>query len=183
VSPISLWSSSPADSFGRRWGENTPCVTANGREAMNLTRRDLAAAGVLALSASTLIRPALAEVADETAVTQAVEALRKAVFEADKAKLGALIADQASYGHSDARVQNKTEFIEGVMTRKAIVKLLAQSELKIAIVGNNAIARHIATIESETDGKPNSTKIGSLKVWVKQDGNWKLLANQNYKLA
>jgi hypothetical protein len=33
------------------------------------------------------------------------------------------------------------------------------------------------------DGKPNSTKIGALQVWQKQDGSWKLLARQGYKLA
>jgi len=47
-----------------------------GGKAMQLTRRHLAAAGALALGASNLIRPALADAADEAAVTQAVEALR-----------------------------------------------------------------------------------------------------------
>jgi ketosteroid isomerase-like protein len=37
--------------------------------------------------------------------------------------------------------------------------------------------------ESETDGKINHTKIGILAVWQKQDGGWKLLARQGYKLA
>ena len=32
------------------------------------------------------------------------------------------------------------------------------------------------------DGKPTTTKIGVLQVWQKQDGNWKLLARQGYKL-
>ena len=44
----------------------------NGRIAMNLTRRDLAAAGVFALSATTLIVPAMAATDDEEAVKQAV---------------------------------------------------------------------------------------------------------------
>ena len=150
---------------------------------MRLTRRDLAAAGVLALGASTLVRPAQAEAADEAAVNQAVEALRKAWVEQDKAKLAALTAEELSYGHSDGRVQNKAEYIDGVMTRKAIVKSFAFPDLKVAIVGNNAIARHILTAEIETEGKTSSIKIGTLKVYVKQDGNWKLLANQGYKLA
>jgi hypothetical protein len=57
----------------------------NGRIAMNLTRRDLAAAGVFALSATTLIVPAMAATDDEEAVKQAVEALRKAILAQDKA--------------------------------------------------------------------------------------------------
>ena len=51
----------------------------NGRIAMNLTRRDLAAAGVFALSATTLIVPAMAATNDEEAVKQAVDALRTAI--------------------------------------------------------------------------------------------------------
>jgi ketosteroid isomerase-like protein len=50
------------------------------------------------------------------------------------------------------------------------------------VVGNNAVARHLYVSESEMDGKPNSVKIGVLQVWQKQDGNWKLLARQGYKL-
>src|ERR1700736_799947 len=63
----------------------------NGRIAMNLTRRDLAAAGVFALSATTLIVPAMAATDDET-VKQAVEALRKAILTQDKATLETLAA-------------------------------------------------------------------------------------------
>ena len=150
---------------------------------MELTRRHLAAAGVLALGASTLIRPALAEAWDEGAVKEATESLRKALFAQDKAKLEALIAEQVSYGHSDGRVQNKAEFVDGTMTRKATVKSLEFPELKVAIVGNAAIARHLWVSESELDGKPTSTKIGVLAVWQKQDGSWKVLARQAYKLA
>jgi hypothetical protein len=64
---------------------------------MNLSRRNLAAAGALALGATTLIRSAHAEAADETAVKTAVEELRMAWFKQDKAKLDSLTADQLSY--------------------------------------------------------------------------------------
>ena len=150
---------------------------------MELTRRHLAAAGVLALGASALIGPALADAGDEGAVKEATESLRKALFAQDKAKLEALIAEQVSYGHSDGRIQNKAEFVDGTMTRKATVKSLDFPELKVAIVGNAAIARHLWVSESELDGKPTSTKIGVLAVWQKQDGSWKVLARQAYKLA
>ena len=150
---------------------------------MELTRRHLAAASVLALGASTLIRPALADAGDEGAVKEASESLRKALFVQDKAKLEALRAEQVSYGHSDGRIQNKAEFVDGTMTRKATVKSLDFPELKVAIVGNAAIARHLWVSESELDGKPTSTKIGVLAVWQRQDGSWKVLARQAYKLA
>ena len=93
----------------------------------------------------------------------------------------ALCAEQLSYGHSDGRVQNKAEFIEGVMTRKAILKSVTLSDHTITVTGTDAIARHTWASESETDGKPTSTKIGVLQVWQKQGGNWKLLARQGFR--
>jgi ketosteroid isomerase-like protein len=125
---------------------------------------------------------ALGESADEAAVNRAVDALRKALLEADKARLQ-LTADQVSYGHSDGKVQTKAQFIDGVIGRKAVVKSLDFPELSIAVVGDAAIARHIYSSESETDGKPASVRIGALQVWQKQDGSWKLVARQGFKLA
>lgn len=151
---------------------------------MKLSRRDLAAAGAFALGAASLLPspPAQAEGADETALNQAVEALRKATLAQDKAKLEQLLADQVSYGHSSGRVENKTEVINGVMNRKSVVKSIDFPELKVAVVGNGAVARHLWVSQSEMEGKPTTTKIGVLQVWQKQDGNWKLLARQGYKL-
>ena len=143
---------------------------------MNIARRQLAVAGALALGGLGLLRnsSAVAESADEAAIAQAVEALRKAIFGQDKTQLEALAADQLSYGHSDGRVQNKAEFIEGVMTRKAIVKSITLSDHTITVVGNDAIARHTWASESETDGKPTSTTIGVLQVWQQHGGTWQL---------
>jgi hypothetical protein len=150
---------------------------------MRITRRDLTIAGALTLGGLGLWRSsaAVAESADEVAVAQAVEALRKAIFGQEKPQLEALCAEQLSYGRSDGRVENKAQFINGVMTRKAILKSLTLSDHTIAIVGVAAIARHTWASESETDGKLTSTKIGVLQVWQKQDGAWKLLARQSVR--
>jgi ketosteroid isomerase-like protein len=152
---------------------------------MHVTRRDLALAGALALSVPSLFfgSPAFAETDDEAAVRQNVEALRESLLKADKAQLERLTAAQLSYGHSDGRVQNKAEFIDGVMTRKATVKSLTFPDLKIEVAGDAAIARHLYESESEMDGKTNNVRIGTLEIWHKQGGNWKLLARQGYKLA
>jgi ketosteroid isomerase-like protein len=152
---------------------------------MQVSRRELAVASALTIGASGLLRrtAAHAEPADEVAVSQAVEELRKALLDKDKARLEQLTAEQLSYGHSDGRVQTKAEFIDGVITRKALVKSLTFPDLKVVPAANAAIARHLYASESETDGKSNTTRLGVLAVWQKQDGRWKLLARQGYKLA
>jgi hypothetical protein len=124
-----------------------------------------------------------AEAADEAGVTESVEILRKGLLEADRTKLAQVTSAQISYGHSDGRVETKEQFIHAVMTRPQVVKSLAFPELKVAVVGDAAIARHISLAESERDGKATTTRIGALQIWQKQNGAWKLLARQGFRLA
>jgi ketosteroid isomerase-like protein len=42
--------------------------------------------------------------------------------------------------------------------------------------------RHNLTGETESAGKTNAVKIGVLMVWQKQDGRWKLLSRQAYRI-
>jgi ketosteroid isomerase-like protein len=152
---------------------------------MDLSRRELAVASAVALAVPGLLLSGFSSVeasADEAAVSENVEVLRKAILEADKSKLEQVAAGQISYGHSDGRVETKDQFINGVMTRKQTVKSLAFPDLKVAVVGNAAVARHIYLAESELEGKPTTTRIGALQVWQKQEGAWKLLARQGFRL-
>ena len=151
---------------------------------MRVTRRDLAVAGALALSVPSLFlsSTALAETDDEAAVRQNVEALREALLKAGKAQLERLSADQLSYGHSDGRVQNKAEFIDGVMTRKAKVKSINFPDLKIAVAatpqsrGTSMIPNPKPTANPTMSGSApcrsgkSRAAIGSC--WPGKDTNW-----------
>ena len=107
---------------------------------MKLSRRHLAAAGALALSAPTLIRSAHAQSADEATVKKAVEELRTAWIKQDKAKIELLTAEQLSYSHSDARLQNRGELI-GFGGGGG---LLEWPDMTVqVVVGNNAVVGHL----------------------------------------
>jgi ketosteroid isomerase-like protein len=151
---------------------------------MDVSRRDVVVAGAFALGASSLLlgSSASAQVGDEAAVAQNVEILRKAWQQADRSGLDQVTSEQVSYGHSDGRVENKEQFIQNVMARKQVVKSLTFPDLKLFVVGNAAVVRHIFLSESEQDGKATTTRIGVVQVWQKQDGNWKLLARQGFRL-
>jgi len=148
---------------------------------MELTRRELAGLSVLALGATAFVGSVQAESADEATIKKVVDELRTAWFKQDKAKLESLTAEQLSYSHSDARLENKAKFIDGVMTRKATFKSLEFPDLTVQTVGNVAVVRHLWVSESELEGKVTNTKIGVLQVWQKQDG-WKLLARASWRL-
>ena len=152
---------------------------------MDVTRRNLAIVGAVALGTASLVGSSavLADASDEAAVKENVEALRKALLSPDKGQLQQLTAAQLSYGHSSGKLQSKAQFVDGVITRKAVVKSLTFPDLTVAVVGDAAIARHLYVSEFEIDGKPHSVRIGVLAVWQKQDGSWKLLARQAYDLS
>jgi ketosteroid isomerase-like protein len=142
----------------------------------------LAFAAVLACGSFAMSGASIAQSGDEAAVNAAVEALRKAMVDTDRAKLSELTSEKLSYGHSAGKLETKSEFVEGVMGKKTIFKTITHAEPTVVVSGNNAIARHIFSADLETDGKPGQVKIGILQVWTKENGGWKLLARQAYRI-
>jgi len=139
-------------------------------------------AGLAALAGASMPRASHSQGGDETAVSQAIEDLRKAMLAADQAGLEASVADQLSYGHSGGVIESKGQFVNVIVSKKTIYKSITLSEPSVTVVGNNAIARHIFSAETEAEGKPGSARVGVLQVWTKQDGRWKLLARQAFRL-
>ncbi len=152
---------------------------------MHMTRRAIGSLAAGAVAAATLIDAtrALANPAEEAAVSTLVEALREAIFKADKAQLEALSATTLSYGHSAGRIENKAEFVAAVVGRKAVVKSLKWTDVKITVTGNTAVVRHGWESVNEAEGKTTETKIGVLQVWQKFDGKWQLYARQAFRLG
>ena len=68
-----------------------------------MTRRDLAAAGALALGAAAFIPGARADSGDEAGVKNSVDEMKTAYLKQDKAKLEAMTLPQLTYSHSDGR--------------------------------------------------------------------------------
>ena len=131
------------------------------------------------------VGPAIAASADEDAVAKNVEAFRVAQIALDAKALDALCAAELSYGHSDARVEDKATFIKNATTnRNAKTLSLAYQDPKIKIVGPAAIVRFNWASESEAiaDGKKSTTKLHVLMNWQKEGADWKLLSRAATKL-
>ncbi|AYQ34555.1 nuclear transport factor 2 family protein [Runella sp. SP2] len=119
---------------------------------------------------------------DETAVTNAVEALKKAMIDADKTALENLAADGLSYGHSSGKVEDKAEFVRAIVSGESDFVTIDLTEQTIKIVGNSAIVRHKLFAKTNNKGQAGTANIAILLVWQKQKGQWKLLARQAVKL-
>ena len=83
-------------------------------EKMNIDRRQLVLPA-LAIGLLSIV-PAIAASADEDAVAKSVEAFRAAQVATDAKAFEALCASELSYGHSDARIEDKATFIANATT-------------------------------------------------------------------
>ena len=119
---------------------------------------------------------------EEKEVAAAVEALRKAMVDADKSKLESLTSGALSYGHSSGKIEDKATFVETIVSGKSDFVSIDLKEQTIKLSGNTALVRHQLSGETNDSGNPGSVKLGVLLVWQKQQGQWKLLARQAYKL-
>lgn len=128
----------------------------------------------------TALRPALSP--DEAAVTKVAEQLRLAMIDPTKAALMALTAPELSYGHSSGSLETQADFVEALVSGKSDFITIELSNQTVAVVGNTALVRHVLVGQTVSKGVPGTTKLSVLQVWIKQKGNWVMLARQATKL-
>lgn len=124
----------------------------------------------------------MAQSSDEIAVSDAVSRLHKAITDADSNSLEALTDKDLSYGHSSGKIENKTAFMEAILSGNVDFSSIDLTNQTISISGKNAMVRNTFAGTLSSNGKPMEIKINVLMVWRKQHGHWVLLARQGYKI-
>jgi hypothetical protein len=119
---------------------------------------------------------------DEQAVAAAVESLRKAMVDPDKASLDALVLDELTYGHSNGLIQDKAAFEDALLSKSSVFVTIDLTGQTVKVVGNTAWVRHTLSAATNDGGKPGTTHLSVLLVWLKQKGQWRLLARQAVKI-
>jgi len=92
-------------------------------------------------------------------------------------------ADDYTTIRGDGSVLTKAQEIEGF--KSGVIKYEAADlkDVKVRVYGNTAITTVLLTISNIRNGKPYSGTIRSTRVWVKQQGNWKCVANQATRVS
>jgi len=119
----------------------------------------------------------------EKHVAEAVESLRKAMVDGNRAGLENLVLEKLSYGHSGGHIDDKKEFVEKLASGASDFVTIDLSEQSISISNNVAIVRHTLSAKTNDGGKPAEVHLKVLLVWQKQKQGWKLLARQAIKLT
>jgi ketosteroid isomerase-like protein len=118
----------------------------------------------------------------EAAVLKNVEALRRAMIDADGKALDELVSDDLSYGHSNAVVEDKKRFREKLVTGESDFVTMDLTDLTVKMAGKTALVRCRLEGQTRDAGKPGQAKLHVLMVWQLKGGQWKLLARQATKL-
>jgi ketosteroid isomerase-like protein len=119
---------------------------------------------------------------DSKNVALVIEELSRAMVDRDKAVLENLVMDEMTYGHSNGKIENKTEFIEEVANGAFDFISINPSEQTIYLSGDTAVVRHIFNAKAVYDGTQADIRIGNILVLKRNKGRWKVLARQAYKL-
>jgi ketosteroid isomerase-like protein len=119
---------------------------------------------------------------DKKQVEAAVEALKTAMVSGNRSQLQAIASPNLTYGHSSGLMEDKAAFVEALASGKSDFVSIELTDQTIKLDGDIALVRHNLSAQTNNNGTPGSTKLGVLLVWKKQQGKWKLLARQAFKL-
>jgi ketosteroid isomerase-like protein len=123
-------------------------------------------------------------VADDVAAKQisALEARRyQAMTDADTDTLGELFSAGLVYTHSDASSDSKRSYLDKLASRHFDYGPIEHPEHSIVVHGDCAIVVGDMRGEVVIGGAKRVLNSRSLAVWVRENGNWALLAYQPTK--
>lgn len=133
-------------------------------------------AGVLSFSLK-------AQSAPQTEVMMKMLSLKNALIAKDSVALSNLLADEVTYGHSTGIIQTKAQLIRSALNGEQDYRSIEPSNMNIRIYNDNT---GVVTINLKVNvinsGKPLDVNLAATLVWIKMNGEWKLVARQAVKL-
>lgn len=117
---------------------------------------------------------------DARQVMAAMESFKKAMIGRDGPALDRLLTSDLMYTHSAGKVETKAEFMQSITSGKSITQKLEFTDPVVRVYGNTALVRgRVDLWHSPT----NIVHMDVLHVWVKSQGEWRMVARQATKLA
>ena len=119
--------------------------------------------------------------ADERAVLALEEGWVKAVVKRDAATFKRLLAPGFVYTEDD-RVQNGEQLTRDVVSGTDTVTDARNEDLKTHTYGNTMIVTGWLIMRGRSGGKPFERRYRFTDTWLKRDGQWQIIAAQDYLL-
>ena len=117
---------------------------------------------------------------DEQSVRQVLSTIRTALLRNDEKMLGSALDDEYVGTNANGLMRTKAEYLAALKSVK--VEMLEYHEIQVRISGNTAIVSHRATSKEQIGGELTSGQYRFLRVFVKQHGQWRLIAHQGTRI-
>jgi uncharacterized protein (TIGR02246 family) len=120
-------------------------------------------------------------------VQQEIKALQgqllQAILKGDTSFLVKYYADDYIAIHGDGKVTTKAQEIENFKSGTTKYDSITVREAKIRPYGDTAVVNALASVQTTVNGKPFSGDVRNTRVWVKQNGEWKVVVFQATRVA
>lgn len=101
----------------------------------------------------------------------------QAQIHADPAALDRLYADDFIGVGPSGTVRTKPQVIEDFTSGKLKFQSITTDEVQVRVYGITAVETGRSTMQGQDQGKPVPQETRFTRVWVKQQGRWRLVAN------
>lgn len=118
---------------------------------------------------------------DKMEIMMKMLTLKNALVAKDSVALSKVLADDVTYGHTNAMIQTKSELIRDVVSKVQDYKSIEPSDMKIRLFDNTAIVNMNAKIVLNYKNEPMELKMKITLVWIKHNNDWVLEARQAVK--
>lgn len=125
----------------------------------------------------------MAQTKSERAVAAAAEKLKMAMISGNQQDLEAVVMDELSYGHSSGMLDDKKLFIDKLVSGKSDFVEIDITDQSVQVINKTGIVRHTLSARTNDNNKAGTVTLKILLVFVKDHGQWKLLARQAVKPA
>ena len=109
--------------------------------------------------------------------------LTQAILKADTAFLQKCYADDYTAIHGDGKLTTKTEEIANFASGITKYELIEVRDLKARVYGDTVIVNARTLVKTTVNGKPYAGEVSNTRVWVRQNGEWKLASFQTTRVA
>ena len=105
-------------------------------------------------------------------------------MKADTNSLEKLLADDYTSIRGDGSLSTKAQEIANLKSGTLKYEKSDIKDLKIRVYGNTAVATMLVFFKGTTpSGSPVNSNVRNTRVWVKQQGNWKLVSFQSTRVS
>jgi len=105
-----------------------------------------------------------------------------ATLHRDTAVLGRLMADDLKYVHGNASIQNKKEFIDSLKSGDLLYHTIDYEDLDVKVFGDAAVLMSKLRLNITMNKQEQNFEVRFLRVYVRRNGSWQLLAHQATRL-